>query len=183
MRNVVLMQFLSLDGVAEEPSDWFFDDGPELFALIARVIEPQDDVLLGRGTYDYWVGYWPTSDVEPFATFINTTRKHVATSTDLTGRWKDSVPITTPVAGYVHELKQTSGGDIGIHGSTALARSLIAARLVDELRFVIPPTVAGHGKRLFSADSRDELQQFELVDVERTAKGTLFTHYRRAVAA
>lgn len=61
MRNVVLYQFLSLDGVAEEPSDWFFDDGPQLFEHIARVIKTQDDVLLGRGTYNYWVDYWPTS--------------------------------------------------------------------------------------------------------------------------
>src|SRR5687767_9060215 len=77
MRSVVFTQFVSLDGVAEEPSDWFFDDGPELFALIDRILETQSDVLLGRGTYDYWVGYWPTSNVEPFASFINRTRKHV----------------------------------------------------------------------------------------------------------
>ena len=79
MRNVVLLQWCSLDGVAEEPSDWFFDDGPELFDLIGRVLATQTDVLLGRGTYDYWVDFWPTADVEPFATFINATRKHVAT--------------------------------------------------------------------------------------------------------
>ena len=183
MRNVVLLHFLSLDGVAEEPSDWFFDDGPELFDLIARVLKPQDDVLLGRGTYDYWVDYWPTSDIEPFATFINTTRKHIATSTDLIGHWDNAVRITGPAADYVRELKRQSGGDIGIHGSTELARALISARLVDELRFVIPPTVAGHGKRLFAADSADDLQQFELVDVERTPNGTLFTHYRVPAAS
>lgn len=183
MRNVVLLHFLSLDGVAEEPSDWFFDDGPELFDLIARVLKPQDDVLLGRGTYDYWVDYWPTSDVEPFASFINTTRKHIATSTDLAGHWDNAVRITGPVADYVRDLKQQSGGDIGIHGSTELARALISARLVDELRFVIPPTVAGHGKQLFAADSADDLQQFDLVDVERTPKGTLFTHYRVPAAS
>ena len=101
MRNVVLIQWLTLDGVAEEPSDWFFDDGPELFDLVGRVIETQDDVLLGRGTYDYWVDYWPTSDVEPFASFINTTCKHVATSTRShreTGRtrsgWRRRSPTT-----------------------------------------------------------------------------------------
>ena len=75
MRDVVLLDWLSLDGVSQEPSDWFFDDGPELFDLIGRVIATQDDVLLGRGTYDYWAGYWPTSNVEPFATFINSTHK------------------------------------------------------------------------------------------------------------
>jgi dihydrofolate reductase len=178
MRNVVLLHFLSLDGVAEEPSDWFFDDCPELFDLIARVLGPQTDVLLGRGTYDYWVDYWPTSDVEPFASFINTTRKHVATSRELTGQWKDSLRMTPPVTDYVRDLKERGDGDIGIHGSTELARSLIAARLVDELRFVVPPTIAGHGKRLFSADTDMDLQQFDLLEVEKTPTGTLFLHYR-----
>jgi dihydrofolate reductase len=178
MRNVVLLHWVSLDGVAEEPSDWFFDDGPELFDLVGRVIKPQHDVLLGRGTYDYWVDYWPTSDVEPFASFINATRKHVASSSDLTGHWENTVRMTAPVTDYVQALKQQSDGDIGIHGSTELARSLLAARLVDELRFVIPPTIAGHGKRLFTADVDMTLQQFELVDVERTPKGTLFLQYR-----
>ena len=182
MANVVLLQWLSLDGVAEEPSDWFFDDGPELFDLIARVIEPQKDVLLGRGTYDYWVDYWPTSDVEPFASFINATCKHVASSSDLTGNWANTVRMTSPVADYVRQLKQHSDGDIGIHGSTQLARSLIAARLVDELRLVMPPTVAGHGRRLFSADSDMDLQQFDLLEVEQTPKGTLFLHYRTPAA-
>ena len=178
MRNVVLLQFVSLDGVAEEPSDWFFDDGPELFANIARVLENQKDVLLGRGTYDYWVDYWPTFDVEPFASFINTTRKHVATSSNLTGRWENSVRITSPVEDYVRDMKQQSDGDIGIHGSTSLARSLIASRLVDELRLVVPPTIAGRGKRLFSADFDSDIQQFDLLNVEKTPRGTLFLHYR-----
>ena len=66
-RNVVLYQLLSLDGVAEEPGDWISDGGPEVFANLGRTIATQDDVLLGRGTYDYWVGYWPTSTIEPFA--------------------------------------------------------------------------------------------------------------------
>ena len=178
MRNVVLLQFLSLDGVAEEPSDWFFDDGPELFENIARILETQTDVLMGRATYDYWVDYWPTADVEPFATFINSIPKHVATSSDLTGHWKDSIRITPPVTDYVRDLKQRADGDIGIHGSTELARSMIAARLVDELRLVMPPTIAGHGRRLFSADTEMDLQQFDLVDVQKSPKGTLFLHYR-----
>ena len=178
MRNVVVLHWLSLDGVAEEPSDWFFDDGPELFDLIGRVIETQDDVLLGRGTYDYWVDYWPTSQVEPFASFINATRKHVATSTDLAGHWEHTVRMTSPVVDYVRNLKQAAGDDIGVHGSTELARSLLAAGLADELRLVMPPTIAGHGKRLFDADADTDLQQFDLVDVEHTPKGTLFLDYR-----
>ena len=89
--------------------------------------------------------------------------------------------MAAPVADYVRNLKQQTGGDIGIHGSTELAGSLIAARLVDELRLVMPPTIAGHGKRLFPADSEIDLQQFDLVEVEKTPKGTLFLHYRASV--
>ena len=178
MRNVVLLQWLSLDGVAEEPSDWFFDDGPELFDLIGRVIATQDDVLLGRGTYDYWAGYWPTADVEPFATFINTTRKHVATSSELGQPWNNTTVMDTSPVEYVRALKQQPGGDIGIHASSELARSLISARLVDHLRFVVPSNIAGHGKRLFDADATDELQRLELVEIEQTPRGTLFLHYR-----
>ena len=88
--------------------------------------------------------------------------------------------MTSPVADYVRDLKQQSDGDIGIHGSTELARSLIAARLVDELRLVIPPTIAGHGKRLFPDDSAMDLQPFHLVEIQKTPKGTLFLHYRAA---
>ena len=180
MRNVVFTQFISLDGVAEEPGDWFIEDGPELFENIARIIETQDDVLLGRRTYDYWFEHWPTSDLEPFAPFINATRKHIATSTELTGSWANTVRITGPVADYVSNLKQQDGRDIGIHGSTSLARSMIAARLVDELRLVVTPTIVGRGYQLFPDESDIETQQFELLDVSTSAKGTLFLHYRAA---
>ena len=57
LRKVVVYSLLSLDGVAEEPGDWMFDVDAEVFAFLGRVIETQDDVLLGRGTYDYWVDY------------------------------------------------------------------------------------------------------------------------------
>lgn len=182
MRDVVLLHWLSLDGVSQEPSDWFFDDGPELLDLIDRVIATQDDVLLGRGTYDYWAGYWPTSDVEPFASFINSTTKHVATSSELAQPWDNTSVMTKPPIDYVQDLKHQPGRDIGIHASTELARSLLAARLVDHLRLVVPSNVAGHGKRLFDAEATDELQRLELVEVEQTPHGTLFIHYRAHAA-
>ena len=177
MRNVVLYQLLSLDGVAEEPGDWLSDGGPEVFANLGRTIESQDDVLLGRGTYDYWAGYWPSSDVEPFASFINGVRKHVVTSGELADEWANSTVVTAPIAEYVDELKSRPGRDIGIHGSIRLARSMLNARLVDELRLVVAPVLAGHGERLFPDD--DVLDRLELVDSERSPKGTLFLHYRR----
>ena len=177
-RNVVLYQLLSLDGVAEEPGDWMADSGPEVFANLARTIESQDDVLLGRGTYDYWVGYWPTSDVEPFASFINGVPKHVVTSSRPAEEWANSTLVAAPADGYVDALKSRPGGDIGVHGSISLARALLRARLVDELRLVVAPALAGHGQRLFADD--DALDRLELMDSERSPSGSLFLHYRRA---
>lgn len=178
MRKVVLYQLLSLDGVAEEPGDWVFDDGPELFANLAGVIERQDAVLLGRGTYDYWVGFWPTADVEPFAGFVNGTTKHVFTSTAPTAPWANSVVVTDPAAGYVEDLKQRPGGDIGIHGSTRLAQSLLRADLVDELRLVVSPVLANNGgRKLFEGEG--PLRKLSLVESRATPAGTLFLTYAR----
>ena len=176
-RKVVLYQLLSLDGVAEEPGDWMSDSGPEVFANLAGIIASQDDVLLGRGTYDYWVGYWPTSNVEPFASFINGVRKHVVTSSEAAEEWVNSTLVTAPADDYVDALKNRPGRDIGVHGSIRLARSLLRARLVDELRLVVAPALAGHGRRLFADD--DALDRLELMNSERSPDGSLFLHYRR----
>jgi dihydrofolate reductase len=174
MRNVVLYHLMSLDGVAHQDGDWLADDGPQLVRFLGGVIESQDDVLLGRGTYDYWAGYWPKSDFQPFAGFINGTRKHVVTSTPLTRDWANSTPVTTPPADHVTALKQRPGRDIGIHGSLTLARTLLHARLVDRLRLVVAPTVVGQGNRVFEGDM---LQKWRLDDLERGKNGTLFLSY------
>jgi dihydrofolate reductase len=176
MRKVVLYQLLSLDGVAEEPGDWLFDVDQAIFDNLARVIGTQDAVLLGRNTYDYWVGYWPTSDVEPFAAFINGTPKHVFTSGKPELEWANSTLVAEPADTYVAELKRSDGGDIGIHGSIELARSLLRARLVDELRLVIAPAVAHQGRRLF--DDRAELLKLELTNAQGTPSGALLCDYR-----
>ncbi|MDL4815323.1 dihydrofolate reductase family protein [Actinomadura opuntiae] len=179
MRKVVLYHLMSLDGVAHENGDWLADDGPQLIPYLGSVIESQDDVLLGRGTYDDWAGYWPKSDFEPFASFINGTRKHVITSTDLTREWANSTPVTTPVNDYVTALKQRPGRDIGVHGSITLARTLLQAALIDELRLVVAPAVVGHGNRIFEDAP---LQQWSLNTLDRGKNGTLFLTYTRRAA-
>ena len=178
VRKVVLYQLLSLDGVAEEPGDWMTDGGRELFENLADVIGTQDDILLGRATHDYWVDYWPTSDLEPFATFVNTTRKHVFSSTPLTGAWANTVVADRRPVEYVHDLKRTDGADIGIHGSIALAQTLLAADLVDELRLVVAPAVAGAGRRLFDAGGTGTVRPLELLESRSTEAGSLLLGYR-----
>ena len=177
MRKVVAYELISMDGVAEEPGDWFFDVDEAVFENLGEVIGKQDAVLLGRGTYDYWSGYWPTSDVQPFADFINTTPKHVFTSTALSPLWSESIVVGTPAAHYVTDLKRLEGADIGVHGSISLVQSLLRSRLVDELRLLVAPTIAGRGRRLFQADSL--LQLFELIEADRTPNGALLLSYQR----
>jgi dihydrofolate reductase len=178
MRRVVLYQLLTLDGVAEEPGDWMTDGGPEVFTNLERVIATQDTVLLGRGTHDYWAGFWPHDGPDPFRSFINGTPKHVVTSSPLDADWAGTVVVGRPVEEHVRELTAADGGDIGVHGSTTLARSLVRAGLVDDYRLVVAAALAGHGQRLFTEP--DALRRLELVDLARTPAGTLLLHYRRA---
>jgi dihydrofolate reductase len=92
VRKVVAYELLSLDGVAEAP-ETFVDWDDALDARLAEVIGTQDAVILGRHSYDEWAGYWPGSEVEPFATFINAVAKYVATSTPLEPAWSNSTAI------------------------------------------------------------------------------------------
>jgi dihydrofolate reductase len=178
----VLYHLQTLDGVGEEPGDWMSDSGPQLFANLGGIIATPDDILLGRGTYDYWVGYWPNSDVEPFASFINGTPKHVFTSSAPAEEWANSTIVNDPAAEYVAKLKQGEGGDIGIHGSIELSRALFRADLVDELRLVVAPALAHKGRKLFDGEDDGGLRQLELVDSGRTDEGSLLLSYRRASA-
>lgn len=178
MRKVVLYHLMSLDGVAyEEPGDWLADEGDHLIDYLGQVIATQDDVLLGRGTYDYWVKHWPVSDFEPFAGFINSVRKHVVTSSALTSQWANTVVADTPAIDYVTDLKQRPGGDIGVHGSLSLARSLMRAGLIDRLQLVVAPAVVEKGRRVFQAE--DVVRSWALTGVEQGRNGTLFLAYTK----
>ena len=177
-RSVVLYELMSLDGFADDPGEgeWFGDAGEELIDFLGEVISTQDTVLLGRRTFEKWAPYWPGSDMQPFADFINTTPKYVFTSDALAHDWAGAVQVQQDAPSFVADLKQRSGGDIGIHGSLKLAQTLLAAQLVDELRLVVAPALAGHGRQLFRHDG--ELQRFELKSLDRTG-GCLLLHYRR----
>jgi dihydrofolate reductase len=177
-RNVVLYELISLDGIADDPGEgnWFGDADERLIGFLGEVIARQNTVLLGRRTFEKWAPYWPTSSMQPFADFINTTPKLVFSSTALSYDWSASELVTEPAARVVAELKAADGGDIGIHGSLSLARGVLAEHLVDEMRLVVAPSLAGTGTRLF--DDAVGLQRFELLSSER-AGGCLLLHYRR----
>jgi dihydrofolate reductase len=153
MRKVVAYELSSLDGVAERPDAFFTDFDDVMRENLGRVIATQDTVLLGRRMYDEWAAYWPGSDIQPFANFINSVDKIVVTSTTPDLAWANSTVATGNLPELISELKQRSGGDIGVHGSIALTQSLLEAGLVDELRLVIAPAVHIHGRKLFDKGS------------------------------
>jgi dihydrofolate reductase len=158
MRKVVVYELLSLDGVAEHPNEFITDFDEVMGENLSRVIGSQDAVLLGRRTYDDWAAFWPNSEIEPFATFINAVQKFVVTSAPPEQSWAGTSIVGSNLAQFVAELKRQPGADIGVHGSISLAQSLLQAGLVDELRLVIGPAVHVHGRKLFDHANPERLK-------------------------
>jgi dihydrofolate reductase len=175
VRKVVAYELLSLDGVAEKPDGFFTDWDDAMGANLGAVIAAQDSVILGRRSYEEWAGFWPGSDIEPFATFINGVAKYVATSTPLDREWANSTAIDGDLAGFVRALKDQQGADIGVHASISVTKALLAAGAVDELRLVIAPVIAGSGRRLL-----DGLPAIRLESIRSTTSpaGYLLADYR-----
>ena len=121
-RKVVAYELLSLDGVAESPDEFVFDWDDEMEANLSALIATQDAVILGRRSYEEWAGYWPGSNVEPFATFINGVAKYVATSSPLDRTWTNATVIDGDLVEFVRDLKNQPGGDIGVHASITACR-------------------------------------------------------------
>lgn len=187
MRRIVLYAITSLDGAVDDPTRSFppevdpdkpqpptFDD--VLIAREADLIGAQDAVLLGRGMYDQWSRYWPTSTEQPFADFINSVKKYVVTSSPLTTAWGDVEAVSGPLADVVRTLTALPGRDIGVHGSIQLARSLLAEGLVDELHLAVAPVLDPEGRRLF--DGLPGLQRLTLQSATPTPSGALWLVYR-----
>lgn len=174
-RKEVAGYFLSLDGVAEAPDQFITAWDDETDASGAKLIETQDAVILGRRSYDEWAAFWPGSEIQPFASFINAVPKYVATSTPLEREWTNSRVIDGGLVDFVRHLKGQQGGDIGVHASISVTQTLLAADLVDELRLVIAPTIVGNGQRLF-----DGLPPIRLEIIRSTASpsGHLLVDYR-----
>jgi dihydrofolate reductase len=175
VRKLVVYELLSLDGVAEEP-DRFFDDWDDAMgANLASVIATQDAVILGRRSYTEWAEFWPRSEIEPFATFINGVTKYVATSTPLDRDWVNAIVLDGGLVEFVRDLKQQPGGDIGVHASISVAQALLAVGVVDELRLVIAPRIAGRGRRLLDGSPSIQL---ESIRGEMSPTGYLLVDYR-----
>jgi dihydrofolate reductase len=175
VRKVVVYELLSLDGVAEDPDSFLAGWDAAMDANLAAVIAAQDAVILGRRSYEEWAEFWPGSTIQPFAAFINGVAKFVATSAPLQRQWAHASAVDGGLADFVGDLKARPGGDIGVHASISVAQALLAADVVDELRLVIAPRIAGRGRRLL--DGLPSIQ-LESIRSSTSPSGHLLADYR-----
>jgi dihydrofolate reductase len=152
VRNLIVTEFLSLDGVMENPSWTFPYWNDEIAAFKADETKNSDALLLGRATYEGFAAAWPkmSPEKEPLAPYMNGVRKYVVSATLDRVEWNNSVLLKGNLVEAVSELKRGSGQDIAVHGSAALAQTLMQHGLVDRLRLLVYPVVVGKGKHLFS---------------------------------
>ena len=185
MGRIVVTEFVSLDGVMEDPGGaesfrhggWTFDvDRGEGMAFKLEETMATDALLLGRVTYDEFAKAWPSRDGE-FADKLNSLPKYVVSSTLEHPGWNGSTVVNGDLDLEVTKLKKRYDGDIVVHGSAQLTQALIERDLVDELRLMVFPVVLGSGKRLFG-ESADK-KRLDLVDSKTVGDGVLILIYAR----
>ena len=187
MGRIVVTEFLSLDGVMEDPggsedfkhSGWSFEisrgDEGDKFKLDETMAS--DALLLGRVTYEGFAKAWPSRDGE-FADKFNSMPKYVVSSTLRSPEWNNTTVLEGDLADEVAELKEKHTGDIVVHGGARLVQALLEQDLVDELRLMVFPVVLGSGKRLFG-DLSDK-KRLRLRDSKVVGDGVALLFYERA---
>jgi len=185
MGRIVVTEFISLDGVVEDPGGaedfkyggWSFEfergDEGNKFKLDETL--DTDALLLGRVTYEGFADAWPSRDGE-FADKFNSMPKYVVSSTLKDPEWNNSTVLNGDVAESVAKLKQEHDGDIVVHGSPQLVQALIEQGLVDELRLMVFPVILGSGKRLFG-DTSDK-RRLRLTDSQTVGDGVSILVYQ-----
>lgn len=177
MRRVVVTEFVSLDGVMEDPRWTFeFDRGDDGEKFKLDEVLASDALLLGRVTYEGFAEAWPSrTDEVGFADKMNSMAKFVVSTTLDEVEWNNSTLIKDNVAEEVSKLKQQPGQDILVAGSRQLVHTLMQHDLVDEYRLMVFPVVLGSGKRLFEDGS--EKTRLKLVDTKTVGDGVLILTY------
>jgi dihydrofolate reductase len=187
MAKIVVSQFVSLDGVFEDPGGsegwdrggWAFkyDRGPEGDKFKLDEVMAADALLLGRVTYEGFAEAWPSRSGE-FADKFNGMRKYVVSTAMETADWNNSIVVKPDqLVDTVTKLRHEPGGDVLVNGSAQLVQALRANDLVDEYRLMVFPTVLGGGKRLFADGGATSA--LRLMDA-KPAGETLILVYERA---
>ena len=191
MSRVVVSEFVSLDGVMEDPGGaegtvhggWTFqfDQGPVGVEFKVEELMAADALLLGRVTYQGFAAAWPTMEgTGEFGERMNGVHKYVVSSTltDAEATWHPTTVIRGDLATEVAKLKAKPGGDLLVAGSGQLARTLTDLGLVDEYRLMVFPIVLGSGKHLFHDVSGTP--KFSLVDAKTSGDGVVLLRYQPA---
>lgn len=194
MRKLIVLSFMSLDGVMQAPGGpeedptggfkhegWvagYFDD------FLGKVMEKQIgkpfDLLFGRKTYEIFAAHWPyvNDSKDPFAARINNAKKYVASKTLTKLDWSNSELIKGDVLEEIKRIKGQDGPEIQVHGSGNLIQTLLKHDLVDELWLKIFPVTLGKGKRLFAEGTIPA--GFKLIEGEISPSGVIVASYERA---
>ncbi len=179
MRKVVVTEFLSLDGVMDEPGAWsapFWGD--DIAAFKRDELFASDAQLLGRVTYQGFAAAWPSqADEQGFADRMNSLPKYVVSTTLDKAEWTNSHLIAGDVAEGVSALKRQPGRDILVAGSATLVQALMRHGLIDEYHLLVYPLVLGGGKRLFTDGNATTLR---LVDTTTFNSGVVLLVYQTA---
>jgi dihydrofolate reductase len=187
MGRIVVTEFMSLDGVIEDPGGaesyrhggWTFEieRGDEGNAFKLDETMSSEALLLGRTTYEGFADAWPSREGE-FADKFNSMPKYVVSSTLSDPDWSNSTVLKGDLAREVARLKEEHDGDIVVHGSARLVQALVDQDLVDELRLMLFPVVLGTGKRLFGETG--DKKRLRLIDSKVVGDGVAILRYERA---
>lgn len=190
MRKIIVLTFLTLDGVMQAPggptedTSGGFEFGgwtaPYFDEALGKVMEDQMakpfDLLLGRKTFEIFASYWPDHKEEGAG--INNATKYVASNTLTEHSWEKSVFLKGDAAEEIKKLKQQDGPDLQVHGSSNLIQTLIKNDLVDEFWLKIFPVVLGKGKRLFGEGAMPSA--YALTESMTTPSGVIVASFQRA---
>jgi dihydrofolate reductase len=188
MGRIVVTEFISLDGVIEDPGGaegfehggWTFEfeQGDEGGMFKFQELEASDAQLLGRVTYEGFAKAWPTMEgTGAFGEKMNSMPKYVVSSTLTNPEWNNTTVLGGDLATEVEALKARHDGDILVAGSARLVQGLLERELVDELRLMLFPVVLGSGKRLF-ADAAAK-RRLRLVESRTVGDGVAILVFRR----
>lgn len=194
MRELIVAQFITLDGViqapggADEDTDGGFEHGgwthpfwhDDIGARFFEAMSHADAFLLGRRTWEIHGGAFEPMEGDPFVHTMNNMRKYVVSTTlESTSAWRNSTLIRDNVVETVHRLKQEPGKNIFVTGSSVLIDELVESDLIDEYSLHVYPIVLGAGKRLFPEGKRIDLS---LVETKPLPTGVVFMRYRRGAS-
>jgi dihydrofolate reductase len=193
MGKIVVTQFISVDGVSEDPAGvdgterggWTFGFDAEGERVRVRGEDGEEHLLaenrdaaallVGRKTYEFLAGFFPPQEGRPLADVVNAMPKYVVSSTLEDAEWENSTVLSGELSEEVERLKREIDGEILVPGSTSLVQALIGQGLVDELRLMVHSVVVGAGSRLFSETS--EAWPLRLVDSKQVGEGVLILTY------